>query len=108
MLHDPAHTDIYSVEGLVAWLIKQPADKIYDYTNSYQCAAAQYLRSRGIKVSFGEEYRGRGPDELMKLGWQEIVSHGDKMRGTYGEAAERGRKVLARKRGELDGETSSA
>lgn len=42
--------DVFSLEGLIAWLETQPADGAYDYLDGSNCALCQYLRARGLDV----------------------------------------------------------
>lgn len=39
--------DVFSLESLIAWLEKQPADKEYFYSNPYNCLLCQYFEANG-------------------------------------------------------------
>jgi len=52
MLHNPkwdveVKADPFSLESLIAWLEKQPADTAYDYTEPCGCLLAQYFTANG-------------------------------------------------------------
>jgi hypothetical protein len=54
MLYDPkweapVKADPFSLESLVAWLEKQPADKPYCYTSNGGCLLAQYFSALGYR-----------------------------------------------------------
>jgi hypothetical protein len=52
MLYDPKwkKSDVLSLEGLIAWLERQPASKEYTYTDHRHCLIAQYLTASGFEV----------------------------------------------------------
>lgn len=77
--------EIYSIPGLIAWLEKQPANYVYDYTDYNSCATAQYLRT------CGERHVGLLTSELEQFNWHQIVAPRP---WSYGAALERARKVL--------------
>lgn len=50
MLYDPkweapAKADPLSLDSLIAWLEKQPAGRMYEYTDEQECALGQWLKS---------------------------------------------------------------
>lgn len=52
MLYDPkweapVKVEPYSIEGLIAWLEKQPADTEYDWPDTHGCLACKYLEGIG-------------------------------------------------------------
>jgi hypothetical protein len=52
MLYNPkweTKPDVFSLQGLIAWLEKQPADKEYCYTSNGHCLIAQYLTHHGYQ-----------------------------------------------------------
>jgi len=59
--------DIFSLEGLILWLKKQPEDKVYCYDDNTKCLQAQYFAAVGkpiaclgnILVTFEGEYKSR-------------------------------------------------
>lgn len=40
--------EIFSLDGLIAWLEKQPADEIYCYTSPDGCLLAKYFSACGL------------------------------------------------------------
>lgn len=84
--------DPFSLESLIAWLEKQPADQHYDYCDGDNCLTAQYLTHCGFKEVFLTVER------LKNLGWYYIASGWHTRNGcgerTFGAALERARKVL--------------
>ena len=95
--------DPFSLESLIAWLEKQPADKPYDYIDSTNCLLCQYFRSVGFNVYTlsGNDFDIRG-----RLGFIEFpvilqnVSQGDyeterRRAWTYGAALARARAYVA-------------
>jgi hypothetical protein len=55
MLYNPKWnapgTDIFSLDSLIAWLEKQPAEREYDYVDGRVCMMNQYLSAHGIRVA---------------------------------------------------------
>lgn len=54
MLYDPkwqseVKADPFSLESLIAWLEKQPAAKVYCYTDNGDCLLAQYFTAMGFE-----------------------------------------------------------
>lgn len=41
--------DVFSLDGLIAWLEMQPAAKPYVFMGNCNCMVAQYLKSHGIR-----------------------------------------------------------
>jgi hypothetical protein len=41
--------DVFSLESLISWLEKRPADKAYDYTDCRGCLLAQYFTAMGYE-----------------------------------------------------------
>jgi len=73
MLYDPKweiqiKADPFSLDSLIAWLEKQPADKSYQFCDSSSCLIAQYLKAHGVK-HFNLLSR-----EIRELGWLEVVN----------------------------------
>jgi len=63
MLYDPkweqqTKADPLSLESLIAWLEKQPADGEYDYTDPLNCLMCQYFSAQGLSV------RDAGPRDV--------------------------------------------
>lgn len=91
MLYDPkweveVKADPFSLESLIAWLEKQPADREYNWASIDECMCAQYF---GCGADWAERHdqfefaTGIRPDAIA-LGrpW------------TFGAALERARKAL--------------
>lgn len=78
--------DPFSLEGLIAWLEKQPADKTYNFSNCQGlCLLSQYLTASGKKWGF--DY---GP-LIEKAPAVEPVAMTEPW--TFGAALERARKA---------------
>ncbi|MBR2118463.1 MAG: hypothetical protein IJ935_07295 [Afipia sp.] len=95
MLYDPkweknseTKTDPFSLESLIAWLEKQPADKAYNFCDKQNCLIAQYLQAAGV-----EQYE-LSSAEVASLGWMQIVNPKAYV-PTFGAALERARAALA-------------
>lgn len=85
--------DVFSLESLIAWLEKQPAQRTYDYCDAGGCLIGQYLKAKGV-----EKY-GLTPGELKAVGWYSIASGWyDGTRAsdtrTFGAALDRARAAL--------------
>ncbi len=57
MLYDPkwevtTKPNVFSLEGLVAWLEKQNPATSYDYASPHGCLLAKYFRSMGYRWAF--------------------------------------------------------
>lgn len=53
--------DPFSLDTLIAWLEKQPADKVYCYCDTGECLLAQYFTAMGFdRVSMRIRYFGHG------------------------------------------------
>lgn len=39
--------DVFKLETLIAWLEKQPADRVYNYCNPHGCLLCQYFTANG-------------------------------------------------------------
>lgn len=44
--------DVFSLDGLIAWLEKQPAERVYDWHDIEGCLMFQYFRASGFKMSY--------------------------------------------------------
>jgi hypothetical protein len=42
-------TDVHSLDSLIAWLEKQPADGIYQYADTKNCLLCQYYTAMGFR-----------------------------------------------------------
>lgn len=67
--------DVFSLENLIVWLEKQPADKVYCYADNGNCLLGQYFIAHGhTDVAVGGETVWLGdakshtlPDSFRKL-----------------------------------------
>lgn len=88
-----AKPDIYALPTLIAWLEKQPADRVYEYCDPFGCLIAQYLKQSGAKKIdlLAEEvealFSGRG-SQVAQGRWDLGYKR------TFGTALERARKLL--------------
>ena len=102
MLFDPkweVKADPFSLESLIAWLEKMPADGTYNYISNGNCLLAQYLRSSGHRrVSVdGYSYYIEGTKQRISPTFRDIAMPEISWcfwRSTYGAALERARKLL--------------
>ena len=100
MLFDPkweveVKADPFSLESLIAWLEKQPADKAYDFGDTKNCLACQYFRAMGMNiVGAGGGYvrSGECAEDYHFHNFGRITVRGD---WTFGAALERARVALA-------------
>lgn len=106
MLYDPkwnettTKPDVFSLQGLIAWLEKQPADRVYCYADTGHCLLAQYFVASG----FGPEVAvGAGNfSERVNGRWGRCRHYSDalddiavKKPRTFGAALERARKAVS-------------
>lgn len=78
-----------SLESLIAWLEKQPADERYDWTAAESCCIGQWLASLGVSDLFGKSNKIALQDPFY-----EIAVAGPSGEGhTFGKALERARAV---------------
>ena len=67
MLYDPKW-DVFTIESFAAWLETKPENESYNFTEADNCAAAQYLKAKGIKNYNISVF------QLRELGWFDIVN----------------------------------
>jgi hypothetical protein len=105
MLYDPkwdkteTKADPFSLESLIAWLEKQPADQQYEFCEYNNCLLAQWLQSIDPKAQVTPEdgftYRALGTRvDLWGDTFPKIAHAGDthaRHRHTFGAALERAR-----------------
>ena len=94
-ISDYAKPDVFSVEGLLAWLDTQDPATEYDYFDTDDCLLCRYGRARGLKVKWagGNSIRiGRIRHEVFPE--NTFIACADPW--TYGAAAQRCRDYLAR------------
>lgn len=92
MLYDPkwdkeTKADPFSLESLIAWLEKQPAETTYNYCDATACLIAKYLQAMGVK-----NYVMDTPLFQHRV-FGEVANGGERI-DTYGAALARARKLL--------------
>lgn len=104
--------DVFSLESLIAWLEKQPADSEYCYFDSGTCLLTQYFAAAGFQnvyVFVDGFWQGQdkipgwvGQDEAIAIGrltrMPPVFNHiaqTDWRNRTFGAALSRARKALA-------------
>lgn len=91
--------DPFTLESLIAWLEKQPADRTYHYTCQDGCLLAEYFRSAGFesaRVTFNVLHIGVTHREFPDVFRQIAIDTGVglKRNWTFGVALERARAAL--------------
>ena len=87
--------DPFSLESLIAWLEKQPAEATYNYCEPSQCLLGKYVAANGGEY-FGAHYQiGDQAQSAMSYGLGPLgdIVHGGPW--TFGDALDRARKLLA-------------
>lgn len=106
MLYDPkwqveVKTDPFTLESLIAWLEKMPADGVYCYTDGGACLLHQYYTSCGFKDvqvhgwgrwSHSGAKRIESPDGFWPVSADPSLSRD----WTFGAALSRARALLPR------------
>ena len=86
--------DPFSLESLVAWAEKQPAEKEYDFWCDH-CYLAQYFEDHGFKI----QMIGTGTVTFKRGKMRDLPPHFNSIAmtkpHTFGAALERARKVMA-------------
>ena len=90
--------DPFSLESLIAWLEKQPANREYDYHKSGQCLIAQWIRSIDPEMSNGPgssyHYIVFGKNRDFRPQFWQVAARGNDINGfTFGAALKRARAV---------------
>lgn len=91
--------DVFSLEGLIAWLEKRPADGAYDWWSRSNCMLCQYLASHGLPAAYPEKEDGsKARRNYKKLAYGQMRITGVAMYAprTYGAALTRARALQAR------------
>lgn len=95
--------DPFSLESLIAWLEKMPADETYNYVNGRACLLCQYLTNsglEGVEVGACATYstdRWKTKRQLSDSFWSVSadLEHPRDPTWTFGAALSRARKALA-------------
>jgi len=99
MLYDPKwekpKADVFSLEGLIAWLEKQPADEVYDWYDIDGCVLCQYLQGAG---GYAEPaaYPGLTLSTIKNWGQQGYFEICGTAPFTFGAALVRARSILSK------------
>ena len=70
--------DVFSLDALIAWLEKQPADGEYNWASTSDCAGCRYLRAQGL-----------GPDQYKDIPRYIRIAVFQKKFWTYGAVLDR-------------------
>lgn len=98
--------DVFSLEGLIAWLEKQPADESYCYYDVGHCLWGRYVKAMGGFFDEADTYYIGDKTQRVSFStateWQFVVAYpGDNKRScTFGAALERARALAHSGRGE--------
>ena len=106
MLYDPkwekpaVKADPFSLESLIAWLEKQPADKTYCYVESNACLLSQYFSEKmGEAICIVPEGYRRAVEGLTYKSYPAIfnaVARGTtEWKWTFGAALSRARALMS-------------
>lgn len=99
MLYDPKwevkiKPDVFSLENLIAWAEKQPADKVYDFW-CHRCYLGQYFEEYGYQI----DMIGTGTVTFRRKKTRPLPPHFNEIAivepHTFGAALDRARKALA-------------
>lgn len=85
--------DPFSLDSLIAWLEKQPANKTYDFGDIRGCLACRYIQSTGISDRPWESYPGRRPYRDVFGGMEGYTAIAYTGRHTFGAALQRARAL---------------
>lgn len=94
-------TDPFSLESLIAWLEKQPAEKAYDYCDPWNCLLCQYFAAMGfedVRVSENHLSASSGEYEFSRVFNWDIANCNHTADETFGRALMRARKIAGRRR----------
>ena len=87
-------TDVYSLDGLIAWLRTQPPDKTYCYMNIDNCLIAQYLIHHGCyRRLHSHELKNIDGGSFYHVANHEIETFGAALNRAIALARERAREV---------------
>lgn len=101
MLYDPkwdqqTKADPFTVESLITWLEKQPANEVYCYIDHGRCLISQYLIYHGYKnVQVYSDPAFTHGDAETHVSYPDIFNYiAIKKERTFGGALERAREAL--------------
>ncbi len=92
---ETSKTPDLSLESLIAWLERRPADDGYPSTNASCCMLAQWIKSidpKGKRAGRGNSWEYEVGGEFFDLGHFSDIAIGPE-RDTFGAALERARKL---------------
>lgn len=93
--------DVFSLEGLIAWLEKQPANKTYSWAHGTECLLGQWLRTidSEVECQFNNPthnlYLYQVSGDQVDLSRFETIARLDFDTDTFGAALTRARAALA-------------
>ncbi len=91
MLYNP-HTRVPSLESMAAWLETKDPNEEYYWSNSCNCACAQYAEARGVFA----QWRGRcDVGDVRDPMWHELNMLAQRC-GTFGKFLEQVREAMAK------------
>lgn len=101
MLNNPnwnKPVDVMSMNSLISWLEKKPADGTYLYGSTQECLLAQYFRDQGVQVGALGNTRmlieGEKHCTEIPLGFQRTAGYPCGGGQTFGAALERARQLV--------------
>lgn len=89
---------LLSLEGLISWLEKQPANEKYEWTNCSKCVFGQYLAEFGLTNQASQVDVLSGGAIHSPQDYADYQFIGYKGQHTFGAALERARRVLERQK----------
>lgn len=99
--------DVFSLEGLIAWLRRMPANRAYDFWNPHECLFSQYLQHHGWHFGGGRKDGLDIADAYIKLStyWNGIArgepwTFGAALKRTEDEIAKSARALALKQQGE--------
>jgi len=84
----PKVADVFSLDSLIAWLEKQPAETAYDWYDIEGCLSCAYLRAQGVRDPSGDGLLSR-----VFSNHEQYHAVGRPMPWTFGAALTRARKA---------------
>lgn len=95
--------DAMSMDSLISWLEKKPADGTYFYGSSQECLLAQYFRDQGVQVTAlgntrllieGEKHCTEIPVGFQRTAGYPFGTRTSDGGQTFGAALERARQLV--------------